>query len=95
MMVRLPPRPGEALDRTRRCSFEFEGRRIEFHPGDTYASALAANGLMTLARSFKYHRRRGLFSVANHDANVLLQIDGRPNQRGDVLLELTDYTPGQ
>lgn len=86
MMSRLAPQPGEWLDRTRRGVFEFEGQRVEFLAGDTYSSALAASGRLTLARSFKYHRRRGLFSAANHDANVLLQIDGRPNQRGDVLL---------
>ncbi len=85
-MFRLAPQPGEWLDRARRGSFEFEGERIEFFAGDTYATALAANGRMTLARSFKYHRRRGLFSAANHDANDLFEIDGRPNQRGDVLL---------
>ena len=41
---------------------------------------------MTTARSFKYHRRRGIVSAAGHDANNLFQIGSEPNQRGDSLL---------
>ena len=39
---------------------------------------------MTLARSFKYHRPRGIHSFANHDANNLFAVDGVPNVRGDI-----------
>ena len=39
-----------------------------------------------LARSFKYHRPRGILSFANHDSNTLFQVDGVPNVRGDVTL---------
>jgi sarcosine oxidase, subunit alpha len=85
-MYRLGPQPREWLDRASGGSFTFEGRNVEFLAGDTYGSALAAAGLLTTARSFKYHRRRGMYSAANHDANNLFQIEGRPNQRGDVLL---------
>lgn len=85
-MRRLAPRDGEWLDRGHGGTFAFEGHAIRFIAGDTYASALAATGFATTARSFKYHRRRGLHSGRNHDANVLLQIDGRPNQRADALL---------
>ena len=48
-MFRLAPQAGEVLDRARSGSFEFEGRRIDFLGGDTYGSALAASGAMTLA----------------------------------------------
>jgi sarcosine oxidase, subunit alpha len=85
MMHRVARQPGEWLDRESGGTFRFEGREIRFVEGDTYSTALAAAGLMVLARSFKYHRPRGLFSAANFDANVLFDIDGRPNQRGDVL----------
>ncbi len=85
MMYRLPPVPGEWIDRERRVDFEFEGRPYSGFAGDTISSALAAAGEMTLGRSFKYHRPRGIFSFANHDANNLFQVDGVPNVRGDVV----------
>jgi sarcosine oxidase, subunit alpha len=89
MMYRLPPAPGEWIDRSRELSFEFEGRAFKGYAGDTIGSALAAAGEMTLGRSFKYHRPRGIYSFANHDANNLFQVDmpssgSVPNVRGDV-----------
>ncbi len=84
MMYRLPHVPGEWLDRSRELEFEFEGRKVSGLAGDTISSALAAAGVMTLGRSFKYHRRRGIFSFANHDANNLFQVGDVPNVRGDV-----------
>ena len=81
MMYRLPPVPGEWIDRARALNFEFEGRPMRGFVGDSISSALAASGEMTLGRSFKYHRRRGIFSLANHDANNLFQVNGVPNVR--------------
>jgi sarcosine oxidase subunit alpha len=86
MMYRLPPVAGEWIDRSRALSFEFEGRAYQGFAGDTISSALAAAGVMTLGRSFKYHRRRGIHSFANHDANNLFQVGDVPNVRGDVTL---------
>jgi sarcosine oxidase subunit alpha len=84
MMYRLPKVPGEWIDRGRPARFEFEGQHYQGFAGDTLSSALAAAGVMTLGRSFKYHRPRGVFSLANHDVNNLFQVDGAPNVRGDV-----------
>jgi sarcosine oxidase subunit alpha len=84
MMHRLQPVAGEWVDRSREIAFEFEGRSCKGLAGDTISTALAAAGEMTLGRSFKYHRPRGIFSLANHDANNLFQVDGAPNVRGDV-----------
>ncbi len=86
MMYRLPPRAGEWINRSKPLDFMFEGRSIRAFEGDTLTSALAAAGVMTTARSFKYHRRRGLYSAAGHDANNLFQVGVEPNQRGDALL---------
>jgi len=85
MMYRLPPVPGEWIDRTRRLDFTFEGRRCAGYAGDTISSALAAGGEMILGRSFKYHRPRGILSFANHDVNALFQVGALPNVRGDVV----------
>ena len=84
MMRRLAALPGEWLDRSRPLEFRFEGGRCQGFDGDTICSALAAAGVMTLGRSFKYHRRRGLLSAANHDSNAIFQIGDRPSVRGDV-----------
>ncbi|TMH73795.1 MAG: FAD-dependent oxidoreductase [Betaproteobacteria bacterium] len=82
--MRLPPVPGEWIDRSRPLEFRFEGAAARGLAGDTISSALWAQGLRTLGRSFKYHRPRGLLSFANHDANVIVQQGDRLNVRADV-----------
>ena len=52
---------GGRIDRSRRLDFTFDGEAFGGHPGDTLASALTANGVRLLGRSFKYHRPRGIF----------------------------------
>jgi sarcosine oxidase, subunit alpha len=84
MTERLPPQPNEWIDRTRPLRFKFEGREYTGFVGDTISSALAANGLRLLGRSFKYHRPRGIYSLANHDVNVLVEDGKHTNIRGDV-----------
>ncbi|MFN9480876.1 MAG: 2Fe-2S iron-sulfur cluster-binding protein, partial [Betaproteobacteria bacterium] len=73
-MKRLPPQPGEWIDREQPLTFRFEGCEFTGFAGDSIASALAANGVRLLGRSFKYHRPRGLLSVAGHDVNALMQV---------------------
>jgi sarcosine oxidase, subunit alpha len=85
-MHRLEARPEEWIDRSVTLRFSFEGREYQGYSGDTISSALAAAGLGFTARSFKYHRPRGILSFANHDSNTLFQVDGVPNVRGDVTL---------
>jgi len=87
-MKRLAPQADEWIDRTRPLAFAFEGESYKGYAGDTIASALAASGVRVLGRSFKYHRPRGLLSVANHDVNALMHVvhGGRRehNVRADV-----------
>ena len=87
-MKRLHPAAGEWIDRSRSVDFSFEGRRYQGFAGDTISSALAANGVRVIGRSFKYHRPRGLLSVADHDVNAMVQLRAGsrnvPNVRGDV-----------
>ena len=78
---RLPPQGGEVIDRGNSFRFSFEGRSYPAHPGDTIASALAAAGVRTFSRSFKYHRRRGLLCCAGHCPNCLVQVGDEPNVR--------------
>ncbi|NBN92972.1 MAG: aminomethyltransferase, partial [Betaproteobacteria bacterium] len=84
-MSRLPQLPDEWIDRTKLVRFRFEGRDYTGLAGDAVSSALWAAGVRTLGRSFKYHRPRGILSMANHDVNVLLQDGQRLNVRGDVV----------
>ncbi len=86
MMRRLGHVPGEWIERGRPLRMHFEGRAIDAFEGDTLSTALAGAGVMVTARSFKYHRPRGIFSAAGHDANNLFQIGAEPNQRGDHIL---------
>ena len=77
-MFRLDSHPGEWIDRTLPLAFIFEGREYRGFSGDTISSALGAEGVAYLARSFKYHRPRSILSFANHDSNVMLRVDGVP-----------------
>ena len=65
---------GGQIDRTRRITFRFDGKAYDGHPGDTLASALLANGIRVLSRSFKFHRPRGIFSCGIEEPNALVQV---------------------
>ncbi len=84
MSRRLPQQPREWIDRDTRIDFEFEGVTFNGFGGDVISSALLAHDQQLLGRSFKYHRPRGVLSMADHDANVLLQSPDATNIRGDV-----------
>jgi sarcosine oxidase, subunit alpha len=76
---RLPPDAGQHIDRGKPLRFSFENRDYEGYAGDTVASALAANGVTMLSRSFKYHRPRGILSLAGCEANTLVEVNDVPN----------------
>ena len=69
---------GGRIDRSRRLAFRFDGRRYHGHPGDTLASALLANGVRLLGRSFKYHRPRGLLAAGPEEPNALVLLEPGP-----------------
>ena len=81
---RLPAPAGLLIDRSRTRTFKFEGQLVDGCAGDTIASALAANDIWVLSRSFKYRRPRGALTMAGQDANTLVQLPGRPNVPADV-----------
>jgi sarcosine oxidase, subunit alpha len=90
---RLAAPLGQRLDRSQRLSFEFNGRRMTGFAGDTLASALLANGVQLVGRSFKLHRPRGIFSCGVEEPTGLVDLsDGAtrtPNARA-TLVELVD-----
>ena len=76
------------IDRSKILNFTFNGKTLEGYHGDTLASALLANGQKLVARSFKYHRPRGIFTSGSEEPNALMQIgEGafvEPNTRATV-----------
>src|ERR1044071_4324559 len=69
---RLPQ--GGRIDRSRPIRFTFNDRNYGGYQGDTLASALLANGVALVGRSFKYHRPRGIMSAGAEEANALIQL---------------------
>jgi sarcosine oxidase subunit alpha len=79
--VRLEPRAGERIDRSKPASFTFAGWKVTGYEGDTLASAAFAAGKRVFSRSFKYHRPRGLLCCSGHCPNCQMTVDGVPNVR--------------
>ena len=65
---------GGRIDRGRPIRFTFDGKPLEGLAGDTLASALLANGVHLMGRSFKYHRPRGLLSAGSDEPNALVAV---------------------
>ncbi len=65
--------------------FEFSGKTVKAHAGDTVASALYRSGQRIFTRSFKYHRPRGLLCLSGKCPNCLVNVDGVPNVRACVM----------
>src|SRR4030095_16724134 len=65
---------GGRIDRARPIAFTFDGVRYEGCAGDTLASALLANGVHMVARSFQYHRPRGIYTAGVEEPNALVQL---------------------
>jgi sarcosine oxidase subunit alpha len=85
---------GGRIDRDRPINFRFDGRRYQGFQGDSLASALLANDVSLIGRSFKYHRPRGILSAGSEEPNALVVVDrgaGRvtPNLRA-TQIELYD-----
>lgn len=80
---RLPAPAGSLIDRNQPVTFRFEHETYRGFAGDTIASALAANDVWLLGRSFKYHRPRGVRSMAGLEADPLVQLEHEPNVAAD------------
>ena len=82
-----------AIDRTQPLAFRFNGRPLTGFAGDTLAAALLANGVAPVARSFKYHRPRGIYAAGPEEPCALVQLGSGgatvPNARAPMV-ELAD-----
>ncbi|WP_418595549.1 sarcosine oxidase subunit alpha family protein [Ponticoccus sp. (in: a-proteobacteria)] len=79
---------GGHIDRDTALPFRFNGTTYVGYHGDTLASALLANGVQLVGRSFKYHRPRGIFSAGSEEPNALVTLRegarSEPNTRATV-----------
>jgi sarcosine oxidase subunit alpha len=77
------------LNKDQNLSFSFNGTLYKGYAGDTLASALLANGVKLVGRSFKYHRPRGIFSCGSEEPNALVTLnsgaDAEPNTRATTV----------
>ena len=80
---------GRLIDREQKISFSFDGKEYEGYKGDTLASALLANGVKLMGRSFKYHRPRGCMTEDSHEPNAIVELgEGEyqePNTRATMI----------
>ena len=67
---------GGLIDRTKIVSFKFNGKTYQGFAGDSLASALIANGVFLTARSFKYHRPRGIVGSGYEEPSSLVELVG-------------------
>jgi sarcosine oxidase subunit alpha len=79
---------GGRIGREQRLAFRFDNKTYHGYAGDTLASALLANGVRLLGRSFKYHRPRGILTAGSEEPNALVELrsgDRRePNSKATV-----------
>lgn len=89
---------GGLIDRSETFSFSFDGRKMAGHKGDTLASALLANGVRLMGRSFKYHRPRGVLTAGSEEPNAIVELRSgaaqEPNTRATTA-ELFDGLEAQ
>ena len=84
---------GGMIDRSKTVRFSFDGEQFTGFQGDTLASALLANGMRLVGRSFKYHRPRGILTAGSEEPNALVELRSgarrEPNTRATTI-ELYD-----
>ena len=74
MTKNLRVKSGKAIDETYRIAFKFNGSTYYGFQGDTLASALLANDVHLIGRSFKYHRPRGIMTSGSEEPNAIVQL---------------------
>ncbi|MEO0485233.1 MAG: sarcosine oxidase subunit alpha family protein [Pseudomonadota bacterium] len=82
------------IDRTAPLSFEFDGKRYGGFQGDTLASALLANDVRLVGRSFKYHRPRGVLTAGSEEPNALMTVGHAEAQEPNVRATMQELYDG-
>ncbi|MGB3247469.1 MAG: sarcosine oxidase subunit alpha family protein [Sulfitobacter sp.] len=79
-MIQMNRLVGGQIDRDQTLTFKFDGKAYQGHPGDTLASALLANNVRLMGRSFKYHRPRGPLTAGSEEPNAIVELRGGARQ---------------
>jgi methylglutamate dehydrogenase subunit C len=82
------------VDRTKPVRFRFDGKDYAGYKGDTLASALLANDVRLVGRSFKYHRPRGVLTAGSEEPNALVEVVGPTNQTPNVRATMQEVFEG-
>ncbi len=82
------------IDRTKPVRFRFDGRDYAGYKGDTLASALLANDVRLVGRSFKYHRPRGVLTAGSEEPNALVEVLGPKNRTPNVRATVQEVFAG-
>ena len=94
MSHRLAAPAGAWIDRSRPLAFNFNSRVYHGYHGDTLASALLANDVRLLGRSFKLHRPRGVWSCGVEEPNAIVDVGGGPRRTPNVRATLLPLSEG-
>ena len=85
---------GGQIDLATTHKFMFDGKHYTGHAGDTLASALLANGVRLMGRSFKYHRPRGPLTAGSEEPNALVELRGGARQEPNTRATTTELYDG-
>ena len=89
---RLPA--GGLVDRAKPLGFSFDGIGHSGFAGDTLASALLANGVRLVGRSFKYHRPRGIMTAGPEEPNALVELRAGARREPNTRATTTELFDG-
>ena len=85
---------GGLVDRSTELAFSFDGKRFTGHQGDTLSSALLANGVALMGRSFKYHRPRGPITAGAAEPNALVELREGGRQEANTRATMVELYDG-
>jgi len=85
---------GGLIDRAQTRRFTFDGEYFEGFQGDTLASALLANNVKLVGRSFKYHRPRGIVGGATEEPNGLVELRSAARREPNTRMTTTELYDG-
>src|SRR3984957_16949959 len=85
---------GGFIDRDAAVAFTWDGRAMTGFAGDTLASALLANGVRVVGRSFKYHRPRGIFGAGVEEPNAIVDLEWNGRHDPNARATMVELQPG-
>ncbi|WP_108858785.1 sarcosine oxidase subunit alpha family protein [Ruegeria sp. Alg231-54] len=85
---------GGQIDRNTTVNFQFDNHNYTAHPGDTLGSALLANDVRLIGRSFKYHRPRGLLTAGSEEPNGIVELRSGNRQEPNTRATTTEMFDG-